>query len=320
MPSQCVRRSRDHRHHSASARRLRRGREGSFDPSRARPSEARRARARHEVARKRLPIERPLPCAPERSKARPRATRSGAQEAAGRKTAAVRARAKQGAPARDTKWRARGRQSNDRCRARPSEARRARARHEVARKRPPVERPLPCAPERCGACAASLDARCHDTLPLPARGRREGARLDDRALRIFATRPTAWRSHPSPFVIPSRNAAIVIPSRNPLLSTRAAGEESPPLATLRSLVFARDDDGESFQAQGEESAPLATPGSLALLGMTEPVAARAKRNCGVAVSRACVTLIKAARLASDGRAALRTRVRSRPDRGSTGYP
>jgi hypothetical protein len=36
----------------------------------------------------------------------------------------------------------------------------------------------------------------------------------DRALRIFATRPTACRSHPSPFVIPSRNAAIVIPNRN----------------------------------------------------------------------------------------------------------
>jgi hypothetical protein len=32
------------------------------------------------------------------------------------------------------------------------------------------------------------------------------------------------------------------------------------------------------------------PGSLALLGMTEPVSTRAKRTCGVVVSRACVTL------------------------------
>jgi hypothetical protein len=119
------------------------------------------------------------------------------------------------------------------------------------------------------------------------------------------------------FVIPSGNARIVIPSRNPQLSFRAAGEESPhrvarrslafapdgdgesfqaqgeespPLATPRSLAFARDDDGESFQAQGEKSALLATPGSLALLGMTEPVSTRATRTCGVAVSRACVSL------------------------------
>jgi hypothetical protein len=72
----------------------------------------------------------------------------------------------------------------------------------------------------------------------------------------------------------------------PPLSLRAAGEESPPLATPGSLAFARDDKPPrrpgfaitsrhaalvirsrnsllSFRAAGEESAPLATPGSLA---------------------------------------------------------
>jgi hypothetical protein len=39
----------------------------------------------------------------------------------------------------------------------------------------------------------------------------------NRALQIFAMQPTAWRSHPSPSVIPSHNAAIVIPSHNTAL-------------------------------------------------------------------------------------------------------
>jgi hypothetical protein len=108
------------------------------------------------------------------------------------------------------------------------------------------------------------------------------------------------RQFPLPgFAIPSRNAAVVIPHRKaplsfrtatPLLSFRAAGEESQPFAMPKSLAFARDDDGESFQARCEESPPLAAPGSLALLGMTEPVAARATRTCGVAMSRACAVL------------------------------
>jgi hypothetical protein len=47
-----------------------------------------------------------------------------------------------------------------------------------------------------------------------APGARSKPDSSDRALRVFATRPTACRSHPSTFVIPSRNAAIVIPNRS----------------------------------------------------------------------------------------------------------
>jgi hypothetical protein len=55
-------------------------------------------------------------------------------------------------------------------------------------------------------------------------GRRSHASRDYRALRIFVTRQTGWRSHPSPFVIPSRNAALVIPSRRRgIFAARNAG-------------------------------------------------------------------------------------------------
>jgi hypothetical protein len=80
--------------------------------------------------------------------------------------------------------------------------------------------------------------------------------------------------------IPNRSAALVIPSRTPLLSFRAAGEESPRLAMPRSLAFARDDDPGVIPSSRRGFSPLATPGSLALLGMTEPVSTRAKRTYG----------------------------------------
>jgi len=132
-------------------------------------------------------------------------------------------------------------------------------------------------------CRRRRSARCRSSRAKPMRPAWTSWAFY-RALRIFVTRPTAWRSHRSPFVIPSRNPQVLF---------RAAGEESPLRATPRSLASARDDrpasfprpdfatpNGNtpmvipsrnprlSFRAAGEESAPLATPGSLALLGMT----------------------------------------------------
>ncbi len=109
-----------------------------------------------------------------------------------------------------------------------------------------------------------------------------------RALRIFATRPTAWRSHPWPFVIPRGNAASVIPSSNPNCHSE------PQARNLR-------------RSQRQDPSRL--------LGMTEPVPARAKPTCVVAVSRACVTLISARRRTGHGgRVHRRVQTRRQPAR------
>jgi hypothetical protein len=143
--------------------------------------------------------------------------RAGCEEdGRGLSTPPVRARAKRGAPARDTKWRARGRRSKDRCRARPSEARRARARHGVARKRPQSKDRCRSRPSEAARAPLRLTQGATTRLPCPlAPGERgRGSTIEHYESSRHNRPPGARIRRPSSFRAATRNCHSEPQARN----------------------------------------------------------------------------------------------------------